>query len=242
MNYRRRLDRALVEEKLVTTRSQAESYIRMGAVRVDGQVVTKPGVQVMPSNKVQLIVEEQYVSRAGLKLSSITQALELKFKNKIVLDVGSSTGGFTDFALKNGAAKVIAVDVGSGQMHPLLRNDPRIELHEQTDLRHMRKLTETVDCVLIDVSFISIREILDHLPNLIGLKTEIVAMVKPQFEAGSGFKHKGVIKNEAMRREILKEFEDWVKRKYKVINKADSHIKGEKGNTERFYLLKLLGS
>jgi 23S rRNA (cytidine1920-2'-O)/16S rRNA (cytidine1409-2'-O)-methyltransferase len=158
-----------------------------------------------------------------------------------VLDVGSSTGGFTDFALKHGAKKVIAVDVGTNQLHPTLRNNPKIELHEQTDIRNFHKPKEQIDLVLIDVSFISLREILPSIARLVNDKTYVVAMAKPQFEAGDSIKHKGVIKNEKMRRNTLATLENWIKNLFIIIDKADSQVSGSKGNVERFYLLRLAG-
>lgn len=236
MKYR--LDQLVHARGLVVSRSQAESWIRLGKVQVDGEVITKPGHFTSEQAIIELTAAEQYVSRAALKLASVAQILHLDFKGKTMLDVGSSTGGFTDYALKQGAEKVIAVDVGTDQLHPSLHQDPRIELHEQTDIRDMRELSVTPDIVVIDVSFISLREVLPHIATLCAAKTQIVAMVKPQFEAtASNLKHKGVIKNDRMRRDILKEFEDWARQRFIVIDKADSDIAGSKGNVERFYLL-----
>lgn len=235
-----RLDKELLTRELVSTRSQAESYIRLGQVQVNGRIITKTGYSVQPKDRIKLLAKEQYVSRAGLKLASVAKDLGLEFAGSVVLDVGSSTGGFTDFALKHGAQKVIAVDVGTNQMHPSLRTNPAIELHEQTDIRDVNTLSASVDIVVIDVSFISLREILPHITNLVDTNAKIVAMVKPQFEAGDASKHKGVIKNDKLRREILKGFEVWAQNTFKIIGKADSKVSGEKGNQERFYLLKLL--
>ncbi|MDQ3065211.1 MAG: TlyA family RNA methyltransferase, partial [bacterium] len=173
MKYR--LDQLLANKKLVPTRSQAESFIKLGQVRVNGTILTKPGTIVSDEANIRLLAKEQYVSRAGLKLASVAKALKLNFKNQIVLDVGSSTGGFTDYALKHGVKKVIAVDVGTDQLHPSLHNNPKIELHEQTDIRDF-KPSEIPDIVVIDVSFISLREILPHVANISGQKTQIVAM------------------------------------------------------------------
>ncbi len=235
-----RLDKELLNRGLVSTRSQAESYIRLGQVQVNGSVVTKTGHNVQPKDRMKLLAKEQYVSRAGLKLASVAADLSLNFKNQVVLDVGSSTGGFTDFALSRGARKVIAVDVGTNQLHPSLRTNTNIELHEQTDIRDVSKLSSSVDIVVIDVSFISLREVLPHIANLAGQKALIIAMVKPQFEAGDSLKHKGVIKNDKMRRQILKDFENWATKYFKIIDKSDSKVMGEKGNQERFYSLKAL--
>jgi 23S rRNA (cytidine1920-2'-O)/16S rRNA (cytidine1409-2'-O)-methyltransferase len=209
----------------------------MQKVTVNGRPAAKSGVSVSESDQIKLLIEQQYVSRAALKLASVADTFALDFRGKTVLDVGSSTGGFTDFALRRGANKVIAVDVGSDQMHRSLRNNPQIELHEKTDIRSIKKLAETPEIVVIDVSFISLQEILPHIKALSNSKTEILAMVKPQFEAGDALKHKGVIKNESMRRDILKDFETWAKQHFKLVDKADSQVSGEKGNRERFYKL-----
>jgi 23S rRNA (cytidine1920-2'-O)/16S rRNA (cytidine1409-2'-O)-methyltransferase len=241
-DHRQRLDQAVVARGLTLTRSQAESWIRLGKVYVNGQAVTKPGFLVGEDARIELKAAEQYVSRAGLKLASVAKALDLNFKDKVMLDVGSSTGGFTDYALQHGVRKVIAVDVGTDQLHPSLHGLARIELHEQTDIRDMHELSSTPDIVVIDVSFISLREILPHVVRLSSPRTQVVAMVKPQFEAtAANLKHKGVIKNDRMRRDILKDFEEWVRRHFVVQGKADSEIPGSKGNLERFYLLTLRG-
>jgi 23S rRNA (cytidine1920-2'-O)/16S rRNA (cytidine1409-2'-O)-methyltransferase len=260
---KRRLDQVVYERKLVQSRSEAESWIKLGKVRVDGKVVTRPGHFVQSQSKIVFEASERYVSRAGLKLASVAQALGVDFSNATVLDVGSSTGGFTDYALQHGAKKVYAVDVGTDQLHPSLRGDKRIELYEKTDIRvvnvakkseknaNLQKTTllrgepfegvvmiyEAPDIVVMDVSFISLREILPHVATLCGKNTQIIAMLKPQFEAGKYQINKGVIKNDAVRREILKDFEAWAKRYFVLRDKKDSDVAGAKGNRERFYLL-----
>lgn len=239
MSEKNRLDKIMVARGLVSSRSQAESYIKLSQVQVNGKIINKSGTVVSSNDEIKLLIAEQYVSRAGLKLSSVAQSLDLDFSGKIVLDVGSSTGGFTEYALRHGAKKVIAVDVGTEQLHPTLRGNPNIELHEQTDIRNF---TPSVipDIVVMDVSFISLREILPHVGTISNKHTQIVAMCKPQFESGSSSKHKGVIKNDKIRRDILKDFERWLKDFFVIIKKSDSQVSGAKGNTERFYLLKKL--
>lgn len=232
-----RLDQRLAQLGLAASRSQAGNYIKLGQVTVNGSLAHKPGLIVDEADKLQVKAGEQYVSRAGLKLASVARLLKLDFRDKTVLDVGSSTGGFTDYALKHGAGKVIAVDVGTDQLHPSLRQDPRIELHEKTDIRDF-ETSLPVDIVLADLSFISLSEVLPAVAKLAGKDTLIVAMAKPQFEAGSAHKHKGVIKNERMRRDILKTFEDWAGKRFVILDKADSQVTGAKGNRERFYLLR----
>jgi 23S rRNA (cytidine1920-2'-O)/16S rRNA (cytidine1409-2'-O)-methyltransferase len=255
-----RLDYFVHTIGLAETRSQAENHIKLGYITVDGQVVTKPGYFVRSDAQIKNIQSQKYVSRAGLKLASVAETLKLNFKGKIVLDVGSSTGGFTDYALQHGAKKVYAIDVGTEQLHPSLRGNPKIELHEKTNILDIRlqtsdsrvaqksnvqrptsnvKIAEP-DIVVIDVSFVSLSELLPHISTLSGPKTLIVAMLKPQFEAGAETKHKGVIKNDAVRRDIMKSFELWVKQYFTILDKADSDIAGSKGNRERFYLLRVL--
>lgn len=234
---KQRLDIVMIQRGMTTTRSQAESWIKMKKVTVDGHIMTKPGLFVRPDSVIKLMADTQYVSRAGLKLASVAEVLKLDFGGKTVLDVGSSTGGFTDYSLKNGAKKVYAVDVGTDQLHPTLRRNPQIELHEKTDIRDFHLKTKP-DIIVIDVSFISLRDILPHIhENLSDAHTQVVAMVKPQFEAGKDQTNKGIIKNDSIRRQILKDFETWAKDLFVIVDKRDSDVAGAKGNQERFYLL-----
>ena len=233
-----RLDNLLVDRKMVESRSQAESYIKLGKVAVDGIKRTKPGFFVDVNSELKILQQVQYVSRAGLKLESVARKMRIDFRNKTVLDVGSSTGGFTDYSLKNGANKVIAVDVGTDQLHPKLRLNKKVELHEKTDIRNF-KTDQKIDVVVIDVSFISIKEILPSVVNLSNKNTKIVAMVKPQFEAGRNGTVNGVVKTNSYRRKILQDFENWCRSNNLYIeNKRDSEVKGTKGNQERFYILR----
>ena len=235
---RQRLDVELVRRGLVQSRSQAENYIKLGDVYVNKKVVQKAGTPVSETDVIELKSAGQYVSRAGLKLASVAEKLDVGFRDMVVLDVGSSTGGFTDYALQHGAKKVFAVDVGTDQLHPSLRSDPRIELHEKTDIRDFVP-SEPIDIVVVDVSFISLRDILPHVTRIVPASAQIVAMLKPQFEAGRGRTNKGVIKNNAVRRRILADFELWAERYFVIADKRDSEVAGQKGNVERFYLLRL---
>ncbi len=253
MSQKNRLDIELLNRKLVSSRSQAENLIKLGLVLVNTKTITKPGYFVGHDSEIS-ITKSPFVSRAALKLASVASIFQLSFAGKVVLDVGSSTGGFTEFALKNGAKKVFAVDVGTNQLHPSLRSNSKIELHEQTNILDVRSskleyrkdqknskftiLNSTIDIVLIDVSFVSLRTILPHISNYLATKnTQVVAMLKPQFESGSSLKNKGVIKNDSIRRKIIKDFEAWVKQYYITEQKADSAVAGQKGNQEKLYLL-----
>lgn len=192
----------------------------------------------MDTDVLQLNAPEQYVSRAGLKLASVAGKFGVEFRDTVVLDVGSSTGGFTDYALQHGAAKVYAVDVGTDQLHPSLQGDNRIELHEKTDIRDFVPVT-TPDIIVIDVSFISLRQILPHLAKISAPHTTVLAMVKPQFEASrQQISSSGIVKNDTYRRQILRDFETWARGYFTIIDKADSDVRGAHGNLERFYVLK----
>ncbi len=234
---RRRLDQSLVLRGLAANRSQADSLVRMGKVMVNRQVASKSGILVGDTDSIKLLTSDQYVSRAGFKLASIADRLALSFNDKVVLDVGSSTGGFTDYALQHSAKLVVGVDVGTNQLDAKLRLDPRVELHEKTDIRDF-STTHSFDLIVIDVSFISLRQILPAVAKLSTKNTQIVAMVKPQFEAGKHQTNGGVLKNDRVRRDVLKDFEVWAQAAFVILNKADSAVAGSKGNVERFYLLK----
>ena len=265
-NWPMRLDLALVAKGIVASRTRADEYIKNGYVTVNARKVDKASTIVSADDVLIVSEVNPYVSRAALKILSANKRFKIDFSNKIVLDVGSSTGGFTDYALKHGAKKVVAVDVGTDQMHYSLRDDPRVELHEKTDIRSVRSkigdrrsgdnsvveavYIERPDIVVVDVSFISLRLVLPHIFNEIirtprspisdlrSSSTLVLAMCKPQFEAGKEHINKGVIKNEAIRRKILSDFETWLKTKSVLIDKADSETAGEKGNVERFFLVK----
>jgi 23S rRNA (cytidine1920-2'-O)/16S rRNA (cytidine1409-2'-O)-methyltransferase len=234
-----RLDRELFKRKIVSSRSQAENYIKLGVVLVNGKVIRKPAFAVGEKDEIKL-VSDQYVSRAALKLASIAEQFDLDFREKTVLDVGSSTGGFTDYALQHDAKKVVAVDVGTDQLHPSLLTNKKIELHEKTDIRDF-KTEEKFDYIVADVSFISGQYILPAIKNFMNKDAALIYMCKPQFEAGKNQTNKGIVKNSAIRRKVLKDFEVWLmQNKFKILDKADSHVAGTKGNIERFYKLRVV--
>lgn len=187
--------------------------------------------------------KNNYVSRAGYKLAEAAKAFRVTFKDKTVLDIGSSTGGFTDYALQNGAKRVIAVELGTKQMHPKLAIDERVELYEKTDiLKFQHKDLDAIDIVTIDVSFISLKKVLSYISfNLTSNKhLLILAMLKPQFEADSQDLVEGVVKNKTIRRRIIKEFEQKISQNFIIISKKDNSFTGAHGNLERFYLLELI--
>lgn len=186
--------------------------------------------------KKQAIVSEK--PRGHAKIAFAAQALGVDFHGKSILDIGSSTGGFTEYALERGATKVIAVEKGTDQMRAPLRFDPRIELHEKTDIFDFR-LTSPPDLILADVSFLSLTKVLKYASMyLAGRNTHFLTMFKPQFEANPSDLHKGVVKNEKIRRGIIKNFESWLHtNNFIILGKRDNTLPGRHGNLERFYHL-----
>jgi 23S rRNA (cytidine1920-2'-O)/16S rRNA (cytidine1409-2'-O)-methyltransferase len=191
-------------------------------------------------------MQGNYVSRGGLKIDFASKTFKVNYLNKKVLDIGSSTGGFSDYALQHGAEKVIAIELGTKQMVEPLANDPRVELHEKTDILDVLpfnsnqdglKLSFIPDIVAIDLSFVSLKKILPHVKSLINKNTRLIVLVKPQFEADSKDKVKGIVKNETIRRSIFKDFELWVRSYMVILDKVDSKVSGTYGNKERFYYL-----
>lgn len=181
------------------------------------------------------------VGRAELKLAEATQAFHYDFRGKIVLDIGSSTGGFTELALKLGAKQVVAVEKGTNQMKAPLRFDPRIDLREKTDIFDVQKLDlPSIDTVVADVSFVSLRPVLLQARKLASREADFLMMLKPQFEAKPWQLNRGAIKNERMRRDIIKDFETWLaKNNFLIIKKRDNETIGKVGgNRERFYWLR----
>ena len=197
------------------------------------------------------------VSRAENKLAGAAQAFSYDFRGKTVLDIGSSTGGFTEYALLCGAKKVIAVEKGTRQMKAPLRFDPRIDLREKTDIfsvtrsslsrdqdefnENESKTDVKIDTILADVSFISLKQVLLHAKKqLAASQTDFLVMLKPQFEARPFQLKNGIVKNETIRRDIIKDFEAWLKNNgFLIVNKRDNTLAGKNGNLERFYFLKL---
>ncbi len=181
------------------------------------------------------------VGRAEYKIADAAKAFGVDFRGKVALDIGSSTGGFTEYALRQGAVKVIAVEKGTNQMMAPLRFDERVELHEKTDIFEF-VTDETPDIIMADVSFVSLRKVLEYVREELAEKgTELLVMLKPQFEAKPWQLKNGIVKNSKMRREIIAEFEMWLKSHgFVIIAKRDNEVAGRFGNVERFYYLQIL--
>jgi 23S rRNA (cytidine1920-2'-O)/16S rRNA (cytidine1409-2'-O)-methyltransferase len=240
---KKRLDLLIVERGLAESRTKAQALIMAGQVSVDGKAADKAGLLIEESSDIEVEELYPYVSRGASKLEKAFYGFNLDFKDKVIMDIGSSTGGFTDFVLQNGAKKVFAVDVGRGQLAQKIREDSRVVVMEKTDFRNITDLSEKIDYFLCDVSFISIRHILPHILTLQNKEVEVIALVKPQFEAGVKYvtQGKGVIKSEQKRQEIVEAIKEFAQDLgYKVAGLAESPITGAKGNIEYLIYLKLI--
>jgi 23S rRNA (cytidine1920-2'-O)/16S rRNA (cytidine1409-2'-O)-methyltransferase len=228
---KKRVDVLLVERGLAESRTQAQALLLAG--RVPGHA--KPGEQVDESAELEVTEAEPYVSRGGIKLAHALDAFGVDPVGRDCLDVGASTGGFTDVLLQRGAARVIALDVGYGQLHPRIRDDVRVVVLERTNARHVSGLPFAPDLIVCDVSFISVRKALPSLLELAAPGWEAVVLVKPQFEAGRGEARGGVVRDPATRRRVARELAEaalgWGAQTYGVV---DSGLPGPKGNRELF--------
>lgn len=231
-----RLDNVLVSDGFFETRTKAQGAIKDGIIEVNGKLVTKPSFDVPNEYKIKVIGETlSYVSRGGLKLEKAIDVFGIDLAGRTMLDIGSSTGGFTDCALQNNCAHVIAVDVGSDQMAKKLREDDRVSLYENTDFRTLDKdVLDAADFASIDVSFISVTKIIDVFRSLDNLK-EVVCLIKPQFECGKEIadKYKGIIKDKNVHRSVIDHvISAFNNVGYYAKGLTVSPIKGGSGNTE----------
>ncbi len=223
------------------TRTKASSLIMEGMVSVNGFVCTKPGTSVNPDSAIEIKESSPYVSRGGLKLKGALTDFNLNVKAKRVIDIGASTGGFTDCLLKEEADFVYCIDVGYGQLHYSLRNNPKIKNLENINIKYLtfEEIGEKLDLAVCDVSFISLTKVLPHILKFIKKQGLILLLIKPQFETeNKGILKKGIIKDEGIYKSIINKIRDFSKNlNLTVTGVKKSCIKGKKGNTEFFILL-----
>lgn len=239
---KKRLDLLMVERALAPSREKAKAYIMSGDVYVDGQKEDKAGTMFQETIKIEVRGNTlPYVSRGGLKLEKAMNHFEVTLDGKVCMDVGASTGGFTDCMLQNGAVKVYSIDVGYGQLDWKLRNDPRVVCMEKTNIRYVvpEDLQEPADFSSIDVSFISLTKVLLPVRNLLTENGEIVCLIKPQFEAGrEKVGKKGVVREKSTHHEVIEKVALYAQSiGFKILNIDFSPIKGPEGNIE--YLIHL---
>ena len=228
-----RADKILTDRGLVATRSQAKSLIEKGDVTVNGEVIKKAGEMIGPDDEI-VINSPLFVGRGAFKLERALSEFHVKPEGKICLDVGASTGGFTEVLLMNGAVKVYAIDVGHGQLAPKLVEDSRVVNMEGTNIREVGALPELADLAVMDLSFISITKVLDKVYSLLKPEGELIVLIKPQFEAGvERLPKDGVVKDIKVREQILSEVVHFAVEKSWVHERTiPSPIEGKTGNVE----------
>jgi 23S rRNA (cytidine1920-2'-O)/16S rRNA (cytidine1409-2'-O)-methyltransferase len=244
---KKRLDAILVEKGLATGRDRAKALVMAGLAYVDGERADKPGLMLPETANVELRGERQkYVSRGGYKLEKAINAFGINLSGKICMDIGASTGGFTDCMLQNGAKKVYAVDVGYGQLAWQLRTDERVTVMERTNIRYVTRqhAPEPLEFISVDVSFISLKLVLPAAKELLAEGGEMVCLIKPQFEAGRGsVGKKGVVRDNTVHVSVITDItENALKKGFTVLNLGYSPIKGPEGNIEYLMHLKWPGS
>ncbi|HVU06856.1 MAG TPA: TlyA family RNA methyltransferase [Candidatus Paceibacterota bacterium] len=235
-----RLDVEIQRRGLARSRSAASDLIKRGKVTVNGAAAAKASMDISPDDAIAVAGDAAFVSRAGEKLAHALSTFRIDARGLTAIDVGSSTGGFTDCLLRNGAEKVIAIDVGKGQLDQSLRSDPRVEAHEETDIRDF-STDSPADIVVADLSFISVGLALPKICELVKKGGRAIILVKPQFEVGKEIadKYKGVVTDEAVRKSALEKVVASAKESgFSFIAQTDSPIEGEKGNKEYLVLLK----
>jgi 23S rRNA (cytidine1920-2'-O)/16S rRNA (cytidine1409-2'-O)-methyltransferase len=235
MTLKKRLDQIIGERHPELSRTIIQSLITQGKVTVEGTVVTKAGQQYADTVKITVDAQlPKYVSRAGFKLEKALDYFNIDVKDKVALDAGLSTGGFTDCLLQRGIARVYGVDVGYGQVHEKIRNDARVVVMEKTNLRNLDTLPELVDIVTLDLSFISVLKVIDVVRRLMKDKAGLVVLIKPQFEAG---KHQvgkgGIVRDAAVHEQVVKDVVAGIESHgFTSMGTTDSPIEGSAGNKE----------
>ncbi len=233
-----RLDNFLFKKGDVQSRNKAQELIKSLQVLINGKIISKPSFDINETDKLEILNPKQYVGRAGYKLKYFIKSQNIfSIKEKACLDIGSSTGGFVQVLLEEGAKKVVAVDVGSGQLHDRLKKFSNLEVFEQTDIRNF-EYKEKFDIVTCDVSFIGVEQILNDIDRF--AKEYIVILFKPQFEVGQNVKRdkKGVVKDSFAIKKAKELFEAKAQQKWEYVYTQDSILKGKEGNSETFYCFK----
>ncbi|MDP3769796.1 MAG: TlyA family RNA methyltransferase [Candidatus Sungbacteria bacterium] len=236
---KQRLDEYLIEHTFASGKDEAFVIVTEGRVFVEGQKAVSPSQMVMPSGIIEVRSVRPYVGRGAYKLEGALDAFGISPKGLTCVDIGAATGGFTQVLLHKGAAKVYAIDTAKGKLALKLREDPRVVVREETDVRHMEKLQDSVDLVTIDVSLISLRDILPHARRLAGLHAVVVALFKPQYETRDPrlLVH-GIVRDDTMRQELINDFLEWLDtHQWKVEKWIESPIRGMEGNKEYLFYL-----
>jgi 23S rRNA (cytidine1920-2'-O)/16S rRNA (cytidine1409-2'-O)-methyltransferase len=238
MSKRLRADHLLVERGLAASRARAQELIRRGRVTANSELVTRPAQPVETGAALAVIEARSFVSRGGEKLDGALDVLGVDLSGATIVDIGASTGGFTDAALKRGARKVYAVDVGHDQLHSSLRADPRVVVRERTNARHLAPgdFDEPITAVLVDASFIGLEKLLDAIAGILVPCGILIALVKPQFEVGRAVarRTKGVVRDPKEREQAIEAVRGALRTRFVIAGECDSPLPGPRGNVERF--------
>lgn len=231
-----RLDELILRRGLAPSREQAKALVLAGRVALRGSAIVKPGSLVPQDTPVEVTAPPAYVSRGGVKLEHALQRFGIDSTGRVCADIGASTGGFTDCLLQHGAARVFAIDVGYGQLDWRLRNDPRVVVMERTNARYLERLPQEADLVTIDASFISLRQLLPTAARIAAANADVMALIKPQFEAGKGrVGRKGVVRDPDLHREVLDSLATWLREHgFGLAGVTASPLLGPAGNVEFF--------
>ncbi|MBP5256772.1 MAG: TlyA family RNA methyltransferase [Mycoplasma sp.] len=232
-----RLDKYVVDKKIIDSRTKAQDLISNGFVVVNNKIVTNSAYKLNDNDIVEVNQHDKYVSRGAYKLIAAINKFKINLKDKVVMDIGSSTGGFSQVCLINGAKKIYAIDVGKNQMNDKLKNNSKIELHEQLNFKDVKLnlFRDQIDFIVVDVSFISVTKILEKISELFFYPLKLIILIKPQFELGKEIikANRGVIKNKKLWDKAIDIVSAFVKKlNYKINSLIVSPIKGGDGNKE----------
>jgi 23S rRNA (cytidine1920-2'-O)/16S rRNA (cytidine1409-2'-O)-methyltransferase len=240
---KKRLDVALVDRGLVDSRAKAQSLIMARRIVVNERHIDKPGHAVTEDDEIRIEeLEHPWVGRGGMKLAKAVEHFAINLTGRICVDIGASTGGFTDVMLAHGAPKVYAIDVGHGQLDQKLRNDPRVVNREKVNARHLERedFADPLSFASVDVSFISLRNILPAVRRILTAPAEAVALIKPQFEVGPRDAKKGIVRDEAVRQVAVDAItQTAIELGFEVVGVIESPVKGAEGNVEFLLYLRI---
>lgn len=237
---KKRLDEILIEKGWAKDKKEAFIIVTEGRVLIEGQKAVSPAQPVFLNARIEVRGPQEFVGRGAYKLEAALEKFHIDVKNKICADIGSATGGFTQVLLKHGAAKVYAIDTAKGKLAPKLREDPRVVVMEETDVRDVSSLPDPIRCVTIDVSLLLLQDLLPHVRRFLSDTGLVVALFKPQYQTRDpkDLQH-GIIKDDKIRERLLENFLQWAEeRAWKIEGTMESPIRGSQGNTEYLVYLK----
>lgn len=237
---KQRLDAYLIEHTSASDKNEAFVIVTEGRVFVEGQKAVSPSQFVLPSAWIEVRPINPYVGRAAYKLEGALKAFNVEVRDLVCVDIGAATGGFTQVLLLRGAQKVYAIDTAKGKLASKLRENLRVVVREETDIRHVERLPELVDLATIDISLVSLTQILPHVKHLLKPEARVIALFKPQYETRDpAMLHHGIVKDDASREQLLNDFTQWLaENSWHIEGKIESPIRGSEGNVEYLFMLR----